>query len=219
MWLFEKICLSEKVDSVSGMATIVDSEHGFTKVRVDHEFEVLDDSSTTFRSQHNFLVRAELRGRFFQRRYQWTGSDEDERPTLETVYDMWGHPQHNIHGPVIREGRWRIILVDLGRTLEIGDQDVVHFHHRLRDLNGKFQPFLGNSPKPGTKYITLKVILPLSLAHDVFYDERMLDTDNVIATKELQGVPVDGKVQFVENIPDPVQLNRGYRIRWTRQPR
>jgi hypothetical protein len=113
------------------MAAITDAEHAFTKVRASHLFEVLDDSCTTFRSEHQYEIRAELRGRFFQRRFMWTGSDDDEQPALESTYDMWGYPMHKIHGPVIREGVWRIVLVDLGRTLEIGDGDNLHFHHSL----------------------------------------------------------------------------------------
>jgi hypothetical protein len=197
---------------------VVDAELGFTKVTASHEFEVLDDASTTFRSEHKFEIRAELRGRFFLRRYTWTGSEDEAPPILETPYDVWGHPLHRIHGPVIHEGVWRIVLVDLGRTFEVGDQDTVHFYHRLRDLNGKFEPYLGHDPKPGTQHIRLFVILPDTLAHDVVFDERMLDTDNVIKQVPLLGKPIDGgRTSFETEVPDPITVNRGYRIRWTRR--
>lgn len=197
------------------MSTISDSEYIFAKVSASHTLEVLDDSCTTFRSEHIFLIQAQLRSRFFNRRFSWTGSDDDEEPILETTYDKWGHPMHKIHGPVIREGPWRIVLVDLGRTLEVGEEDLLHFHHRLRDLNGKFEPYLEHSPKPGTKKIVLKVILPESLAHDVVFDERMFDTDKVMHSEPLSGNSLDAtRKLFAREIPNPVQLNRAYRIRW-----
>lgn len=196
------------------MPTITDSEHIFAKVRVAHTLEVLDDSCTTFRSEHVFLLRAELRSRFFLRRYKWTGSDDDQEPELETTYDKWGHPTERIHGPVIREGQWRIVVVDLGRSLEVGEERTLHFRHRLKDLNGKFEPYLGHSPKPGTQHISLKVILPPSMSREVVYDDRVLDTENVVEAQPLVGKPVDGKVVFEKEIPSPAQQNRGYRIRW-----
>lgn len=199
------------------MSAISDSEHIFTKARVAHTLEVLDDSCTTFRSEHIFLIRAELRSRFFLRRFKWTGSDDEEEPELETTYDKWGHPTQRVHGPVIREGQWRIVVVDLGRALEIGEEDNLHFRHRLRDLNGKFEPFLGHSPKPGTQHINLKVVLPESLSKDVIFDERMLDTDKVIDSVPLSGQSVDqNRFVFEKEIPNPAQQNRAYRIRWKR---
>jgi len=199
----------------ASMTAIHDSDQIFTKEKVFHTLEVLDDACTTFRSEHVFSIRAELRSRFYNRRFQWTGSDDDEEPILQTTYDKWGYPLHRIHGPIIREGPWRIVVVDLGRTLEIGEEDILHFHHRLRDLNGKFEPYLSHAPQPGTKNIILHVILPKSLAHDVVFDDRMLDTDKVIDSEGLTGEPLDAaRMLFAKEVPNPAQLNRVYRIRW-----
>jgi len=143
------------------MSATSDFGHIFATPRVSNTLEILDDACTTFRSEHIISIRAQLRSRFFLRRFMWTGSDDDEPPDLETTHDVWGHPKHRIHGPIVREGRWRVIVVDLGSTFEVGDEDTLHFRHQLRDLNGEFEPFLGHAPKLGTEYLMLQGFQPV----------------------------------------------------------
>lgn len=199
------------------MSATSDFGHIFTTPRVFHTLEILDDACTTFKSEHVILIRAQLRSRFFLRRFMWSGSDDDDAPELDTTFDMWGHPKHKVHGPLIREGRWRIVVVDLGGTFEVGDEDTLHFRHHLRDLTGRFEPFLGHTPKLGTEYLKLQVVLPASVSQDVFFAERTSDTEMVTHTEPMSGELLDdGRTRFSKEIHNPIQRNRGYRICWKR---
>src|SRR5437867_4752734 len=131
------------------------SEKAFAKVDVQHQLEVLDNNSTTFRSSHLFTVRAAVKSRFFERRYSWTGGDDTDSPEVVCDHDMWGHARHKVHGPVIREDKTRIVLLDLGRTLERGEEEQIHIIHSLRDLNGTFEPFMGQFAGPELEKISL----------------------------------------------------------------
>lgn len=197
------------------MPATSDFGHIFETPKVSHKLEILDDACTTFKSEHIISIRAVLRSRFFLRRFMWSGSDDDEAPDIETKCDIWGHPKHRIHGPLLREGRWRIVLVDLGRTFEVGEEDTLHFHHKLRDLNGRFEPFLGHTPKLGTEHLKLEIILPASVSQNVAFAERMTDSGMVVDTQQMSGEPVgDGRFRFAKEVHNPVQRNRSYRICW-----
>lgn len=194
---------------------IRDLQGAFARPSVSHHFEVVDDASTTFRSEHIFRVKAQIQTRFFLRQYYWTGSGVDEpQPELVCAYDTWGFPKHKLHGPIIVEGSSRTVLVDLGETYDVGAEDTIHFQHRLKDLERRFQPHIGHVPKPGTKEVSLSVTLPLSLAENVSLESISIDTRKVMDSERLVGVNTDGKLKFSRTIKNPKTSNTLYQIRW-----
>ena len=216
------ICTAISDDSIECQgekAIIVGSgqDSTFTWLSVSHAFEVVDASSTTFRSEHIFRVRAEIDTRFFTRHYFWTGSgsvDEPE-PLLVCEDDVWGFPQHRVHGPVIIEGTSRILVIDLGRTLVAGQEEVIHFCHRLKDLNHTFDPYIGHLSRPGMKKLDLSVALPEALSENVTFQERMLDTGSAIHVEQLHPMCIkNGTCKFDKQVTKLASENRGYRICW-----
>jgi hypothetical protein len=203
------------VTTYNAAATVADPSRVFTRLEVDHCLEVLDDRATTFRTSHVHTIRAEMPSRFFVRRYTWTGTDDNDTAEVICEHDVWGHPRHRLHGPIIREGSTRIVLIDLGRTLSAGEIETVHIAHQLRDLAQTFTPMLGHTVKPGNERITLRVILPERQAERVTYRERMVDTDHDVHAEPLVGVPCNhDRLLFSKVISDPAQHNRRYRICW-----
>jgi hypothetical protein len=189
----------------------------FTNVKVDSTLEVLDDKATTFRSFHSYTVRAELPGRFYVRTYVWTGTDHNDTSEVVSDHDIWGHPRHRCHGRVIREGSSRIVVVDLGRTLEPGEIEEIHIRHELRDLGGTFLPRLGHVAKQGNEQVDLAVVLPARLADKAVFREFMNDTGHEIDMEHLTGVVQDsGAIRFSKRLPTPTHTNRTYRICWGR---
>lgn len=184
---------------------------------VHHSLEVLDDNSTTFRSDHSFTVEAEIPSRFFVRSYRWTGTDETDTPELDSAYDIWGHPVQRLHGPVIREGQTRIVLVDLGRTLQVGEIERIRIRHSLRDFGKSFQPRLGRQARPGLQQLTLTVTLPAPLADNVIYQESEVDSRKVLETEILTGEATsDAKLRFHKSIVAPAPDDRAWVICWGR---
>jgi hypothetical protein len=197
--------------------SIGDLGDAFERTSIESSLEVLDNASTTFRSEHTFCIKARIAARFYQRKFAWTGSgaSEEPPPDLITDYDNWGFPRHRIHGPVIRENTSRIVLVDLGRTMSKGETDTVHFVHRLKDLNATFVPYLGISPRSGTNKISLKVVLPDALSGHVFFEERTTDTNTAIASEKLTASEeMDGRKTFKHEVRRPETSNRTYQIAW-----
>ena len=190
----------------------------YTILESDHLLEVLDDNSTTFSSRHIITIRAEIPSRFFVRRYSWTGMDHADTHEIVCRHDLWGHPVHKVHGPVIREGVARILVVDLGRTLEIGELETVHIRHHHRDFGGTFEPFLAARARPGNQKLTLTVNLPKRLADKVTYRESMMDTNNDVDVEPLVGTESQvGKVFFTRTIQPPAESNRRYSLCWGRR--
>ena len=196
---------------------INDLRQAFVMPSVTHTFDVVDEASTTFRSEHVFNVKAAIRTRFFMRQFFWTGggTTQEAPPELVCDLDRWGFPKHKIHGPVIVESKSRTLLVDLGRTVEIEEFETIHFRHKLKDLAGSFEPHLAHTPKAGTEIITLNVSLPASLAGKVYYEEVTVDTDSVIDGHQLQPtLEEDGRAHFSMTVNDCKTANRQYRIVW-----
>lgn len=192
--------------------------HGsvFMVLSCEHVLEVLDDNSTTFRSEHKFLVQALLPSRFFERSYLWSGTDHTDAPEVSCPTDLWGHPLNRVHGPVIREGPARIVLVDLGRQLPVGETATVCISHELRDFGATFQPRLGVRGRPGLKSAVLSVILPSRLAGKVTYRELMRDTEFDQHIEPVLGIALSGsRVEFRKEIAmSHASINRTYRLCW-----
>ncbi|MGO7422225.1 hypothetical protein ACCT09_20610, partial [Rhizobium ruizarguesonis] len=86
----------------------------FEFVAVEHQLEIVDRNSTTFRSEHKYRIRAKEPSRFFIRQYFWTGAGVEKEPVPEIVSDVddWGFPNQRIHGPLLCEETSRILIVD-----------------------------------------------------------------------------------------------------------
>ena len=186
----------------------------FRRIKSEHKFEVVDEGSTTFRSEHHYLVEVIKPTRFFFRQFFWTGSDNsDETTILETAIDQWGHPLHRLHGPIIRENRSRIVIVDLGRTLVQGHREEITFRHNLSDLKGTFEPRFSYTAKPNDGELSIRVLLPLSFGQATFHLEAA-DTHRCLETDELIPQIIDKKkAKFEYNIP-LVEQNRRYTLSW-----
>jgi hypothetical protein len=165
----------------------MDFDDLFLKTHVSHHMEVLDEAATSFRSEHVYVIKARGRCRFFCRRFRWTGGDTIQEPDVVCDYDQWGHPRHRMHGPVIKEGDWFIWLIDLGQTLEVGKEDIVHLRHSLHSLNGTFEPFLnfgiGNG---GVEHVTLAVTLPPAFIGKVSYSESTRPSGQITHSEILE---------------------------------
>lgn len=195
----------------------------FNFCAVEHQLEVVDRSSTTFRSEHKFSIEATLPSRFFIRDFFWTGSGQEKEPVPEVVseIDTWGFPIHRIHGPLVREGNSRILIVDLGRTIGIGEKELVHFRHRMKDLEGTFRPFF--KVKPSSKIrdsLVLRVVLPEWEGLRVLYRRFTHDTEKVVETEEIKPTRNENeKLCFEKQIFNPSVQSMGHKLEWSHQER
>ncbi|RWX40280.1 hypothetical protein EHH54_13165 [Rhizobium leguminosarum] len=191
----------------------------FLFCKVDHHLEVVDRASMTFRSEHKFLIEAKEPSRFLHRDYFWTGSGA-ERETLPEVVsevDDWGFPQHRIHGPLIVEGNARILVVDLGRTLTVGEQTTVHFLHKMKDLKSTFKPMLRVRPSSLVRdQITLKVTVPNWSGLEMHFRQFTHDTEKVLVSRKVEPQELEGgRLAFEVVIVNPNGGNLGHKLEWT----
>ncbi len=173
----------------------------------------------TFRSEHKFLLQAAIPTRFFHHEYFWTGSGA-ERETLPEVVseiDDWGFPQHRIHGPLIVEGKARILVVDLGRTLTAGEQTTVHIRHKMKDLKGTFKPMLQVRPSSQVReQITLKVTVPNWRGLEVNFNQFDHDSEQVLASRKVEPQELNpSRLTFETVIFNPCSGNLGHKLEWT----
>lgn len=191
----------------------------FAFCKAFHHLEVVDRASMMFRSEHKFVLEATAPSRFFYHDYFWTGSGS-ERETLPEVVseiDDWGFPQYRIHGPLIVEGNARILVVDLGRTLAVGEQATVHFHHKMKDLKGTFKPMLRVRPSSVVREeLTLKVTVPNWDGLEMHFRQFTHDTEKVIVSRKVEPENSEGgRLTFVEIIVNPNSGNLGHKLEWT----
>lgn len=191
----------------------------FLFCKANHHLEVVDRGSMTFRSEHTFLLEAAVASRFFHHEYFWTGSGA-ERETLPEVVseiDEWGFPQHRIHGPLIVEGNKRILVVDLGKTLQPGEQAVVNFRHRMKDLKGTFVPMLQVRPSSRVRdHIKLKVSVPNWRGLEVKCHEFASDTEEVLVSRKVPPQQLSpSRLAFEVEILNPSSGKSGHKLEWT----
>ena len=193
----------------------------FRILEVDHQLEVVDRRSTTFRSDHDFLIEAQIPSRFFVREYFWTGSGSEQEPVpdLLTDIDLWGFPMQRIHGPLLILGDTRTLVVDLGRTIQPGERVRVRFQHRMKDLNSSFEPKLVVRPSTQVRNrIKLRVILPSWNGLRMIYERFTHDTSEVVDATPLD--PVDAspdKLTFEKEVINPSEDNMGHKLAWKHQ--
>lgn len=190
---------------------------GFQWEHVYHTMHALDVSLMTVRTRHRFDLLAIRRERFFERRVDWTGSGIEKDPQILSGKDALGHSRHQLHGPVIRDGITRIMLIDLGRRLEPGDREVVEIEHTFIDVERTLKPFLGAFAREGTKTVTLSLILPDKFVGTVRSEKHPPDSKLPISQEFVQpevcmldGIPYR---QYVLKEPD-AQPGSNYRLSW-----
>ncbi len=166
---------------------------GLTSVSHTHRLRVVDMSGMTIRTWHRFELEAKLPTRFFERRSRWTGHGVEKPPNVSSVRSDMQTKRHRLHGPILREGEWRIMLIDLGRTLEKNDTETVAFSQLYIDAQGSFKPFLGATAKDGTRHLELVVELPLSYRGDVYFDTRKPGESSLESRDKLVPGPSVGK--------------------------
>ena len=185
---------------------------------VEHQLEIVDRRATTFRSEHTFVIEALVPSRFFPRTYFWTGSgvEKEQVPEVISDIDAWGLPKQRIHGPLIVEGSSRTLIVDLGRTIEKKEKETVKFRHKMRDLNGTFEPRLGVHPSTQVKNrIELRVIIPDWTDLRVRYQTFTHEGGKTVHSEDLSPYIKDERLTFVKEILKPRERNLGHRIVWT----
>jgi hypothetical protein len=199
--------------------TVVDFDHLFLKTQVSLSLEVLDDASTTFQSEHVYCIKAKGRCRFLSRSFTWTGGGNIDQPEVLCGHDQWGHSLHKVHGPILKEGKHSNVLIDLGKYLEEGEEEIVHLKYRLWNLNGTFEPFLSFSIREGgVEHVSLALILPDGMQKKVTYGEGDLQTGHVgFTTPLLPEVQENKTLKYRKNWNLlGTEINRVLRIDWTR---
>jgi len=191
----------------------------FSFCAADHHLEVVDRRSTTFRSEHTFRIQAEVESRFFVRDYYWTGSgvETEKPPEVVSEVDKWGLPFHRMHGPLLVEGNFRIMVVDLGRTLGVGEEETVGFRHQMKDLAGTFQPFFRIKPSTQVRdTLTLRLTLPDWQGLKCHYRKFTHDTEKVVDSEEVElEQDAAGRKTVYKQIINPSEQNMGHVLEWT----
>jgi hypothetical protein len=195
------------------------SQMSFQFDKAEHYLEIVDRSSTTFRSEHKFWITALQPSRFLHRDYFWTGSGAHREKLPEVVSDIdeWGFPYHRIHGPIIVEGTSRILVVDLGRTLAAGEKTMVHFRHRMKDLRKTFEPLFRVLPSSQVKEkITIRLKMPDWNGLEIEYRGFDHVTEEVLVSRKLEPILTEGgTLTFEEVFVNPSSGNIGHRIDWS----
>lgn len=185
---------------------------------VEHQLEVLDWNSTTFRSEHIFKVEAAVPSRFFVREFSWTGSGVEREPLPEVISDIdkWGFPSHRVHGPMIIEDDMRTLVVDLGRTMKVGEVETIHFRHRMKDLAGTFKPFFRVRPSRDiSQSLIFRVILPDRPGVRMEYKCFPRENEDTTPATMLEAARVEnGKQIFEKAIVNPSEDKMGHKLEW-----
>jgi hypothetical protein len=191
----------------------------FEYLSVSHLLEVVDGGSANFKSEHRFELKAVNPARFFVRNYWWTGSGSDDSlPELISEIDQWGFFRHRIHGPMIVENTSRIVVVDLGRRLQPGETEVVQFKHRMKDLDGTFQPYLRVGPDTVASKVALTVILPESLSREVYYEVADGVSGQATEVDKMTGTVLDQRRRSFERSFEKLTARKSvHLIRWSKQ--
>ncbi|MDE4099724.1 hypothetical protein [Phaeobacter gallaeciensis] len=109
------------------------------------------------------------------------------------------------------------MIVDLGRTLSVGEEVTVRFRHQMKDLAGTFRPFF--KFKPSTEIqerLNLRLTLPNWDGVRCHYHRFTHDTEKVV---EVEEVPLQlneaGKISIHKQIVNPSEQNMGHKLEWS----
>lgn len=201
-------------------ATHADDERtlaGFRQVDVMHSLEFVDDSLLTIRHEAHYVLEATRPERFFRRRFTWTGGGIEKSPELKSGRDSSGYQRQRVHGPLIREGEERLLLIDLGREFETGESVELGLRQTFIDVDASMEPRLGYLVQEGCNRVELRVAFPESL--DVAVKRQTYDGSstkpNEVAFIDPVAEEKEGGVRatYIWPIESPIR-GRRYRIVW-----
>lgn len=159
-----------------------------------------------------------MKARFFEKRYTFTGAGIEKTPIIASGRDPLGHARHRLHGPVIYEGDRRILLVDLGRDVALGDRELLEIKQTFIDTTGTFEAFLGrivpSAPQLVPEKLVLEVQLHRTMKRNVRWEVRRVEASTPSSSESLTGQ--DGR--YIWNVPN-IEQDHDYRIDWSREQR
>lgn len=193
-------------------------DDGFKRSAVSHTLTVVDASRLTIRVQHAFHLRCTHPSRFVFSRYDWTGSGDESSPRIGPPAPDSSLPSPRLHGPAIKvDGGGRLLVIDLGRIYEPGEECDLEVDHTFVDIRRTFQPFLTHRVTDGNEIVDLAVRIPSALPVVVHSTQELVESAHKesvrVAGTELSvgGVPY---VEYRSTVHDPA-VGRRYAIRWT----
>lgn len=152
-----------------------------------HEMKVLDGKHSSFETNHKYRIKCLIPTRFYMQNYTWTGTNTAEGTEIISELDDFGKPLQRLHGPVICENRSRTLLVDLGRTFDVGDEGEVHVRHFLHDHEGTFKRHLAFTSQKGQGKGELVVSLPIGAHSNVTL--QIVNEENESTTRSTKMQP------------------------------
>jgi hypothetical protein len=192
-------------------------DDGFERVAVSHALTVVDRSRLTFRVEHSSHLRCVRAARFAFSRYEWTGSGDESTPSIGPAPSNSGAPAPKLHGPAIElPGGGRLLVVDLGRIYEAGDESRLEIRHTFVDIRRTFKPYLTHSTTKGNRSLELTVRLPAEDSTSVHFATEIVDSEHRESTRAAAVVvEVEGALynQYRLSVAQPVE-GRRYAIHW-----
>lgn len=192
-------------------------DDGLVRTRVAHRLRALSSDHRTLVTQHEFRLRASRATRLFQRRYAWSGTGVENRPVVDPNTDPIGHATHRLLGPVLYEPEnSRLVVVDLGRTLEVGEEVTVRISHRFVDTGGTFNRFLGHTAGDDCEGLTIAVMLPKA-DWNVTAVERFKNAEKPHQVRKIDAVKqIVGRAETLDHewVVEKPQQGVSYSIQW-----
>lgn len=172
-------------------------------------YRIGDRTAIEHTHTHTTVARPTHTQRFFERRFQWTGSsDTATRPEILSSSD--GH-DHVMHGPTYTEDDWTYYLVDLGHRVPAGQTETITTQQTFLDEKRTFKPYFRLLVRQPLQRLELTVDLPDNLAVRL----RPTWTDGVSGNPysvNSLNFHTDGSHAVLE-VPNP-QLGTEYGIAW-----
>lgn len=129
------------------------------------EYEIRDTANVEHVHTHRVKAKANLAQRFYERRFNWTGSGKSYDPPV--VRSETDGVKHKLHGPTYVEDDWTFYLIDLGRRQPVNKVVEVVTDQRFFDENRTFKPYFRLRARNGLLRLELKVSLPPNLFKNV----------------------------------------------------
>jgi len=178
-------------------------------LEIHSSYAIEDAAAVKHVHRHRARIRSLISGRFFERRYGWTGSGASQ-PEPRIVSEQGG-PTHKLHGPTYREDDWVYYLVDLGRRMAVDEETWVTTEQDLIDEAQTFKPYFRLQPQSQLEQLSLQVTLPESLFVNVRPTKTDVVADTPLSTAGLDFETIDTTARLL--ITRPV-LGIEYGISW-----
>ena len=188
----------------------------FKVVSVAHTYEVLDRRWTSIRTRHKFVLESLRPHRLFLREYTWDNELGIEKPPfLLSGRTQSGTASHRLQGPVIvSPGGKRIAVIDLGRTINPTEREVVEVEHFFVRVDPDPAGYVGEASKVGCEAIELTAIVPAHKDLRPHMRSKPLDSSEWGFHEALVPEQYDvGRVRLSYKIQHPTPGLR-YRIGW-----